>query len=197
MKPLLLFAHGAGAPSSSSWMRAWANRLQSVADVVTFDYPYMRERRRAPDPLPRLIEAHRAALHEARRERNGSVLLAGKSMGGRVGCHVALEEAVDGVICFGYPLRARGKSGKLRDAVLLDLRSPVLFVQGSRDALCPLETLQAVRDKMQAKNELYVVEGGDHSLLVTKTELARSGRAQSDIDRGALDEVVRFVRSLQ
>jgi predicted alpha/beta-hydrolase family hydrolase len=197
MKPLLLFAHGAGAPSSSSWMRAWANRLQSVADVVTFDYPYMRERRRAPDPLPRLIEAHRAALREAQRGRSGSVLLAGKSMGGRVGCHVALEEPVDGVICFGYPLRAAGKSGKLRDGVLLELRSPVLFIQGSRDALCPLETLRAVREKMRAQNELYVVEGGDHSLLVTKTELARSGRAQSEVDQAALDAVVRFVSSLQ
>jgi predicted alpha/beta-hydrolase family hydrolase len=197
MKPLVLFAHGAGAPSSSSWMRGWADRLRSVADVVTFDYPYMRERRRAPDPLPRLIDAHRAALRDALRGRDGRVLLAGKSMGGRVGCHVALEEPVDGVICFGYPLRAAGKSGKLRDAVLLELRAPVLFVQGSRDALCPLETLHAVRDKMRVRNELYVVEGGDHSLLVTKTELARSGRTQPEVERGALDAVASFVRSLQ
>src|SRR5688572_9530930 len=121
MRPLLLFAHGAGAPSSSGWMRAWAERLQSAGDVVTFDYPYMRERRRAPDPLPRLIEAHRAELAAARRERTGPVVLAGKSMGGRVGCHVALEEPVDALICFGYPLRGAGKSGKLRDQVLLEL----------------------------------------------------------------------------
>jgi len=197
MRPLLLFAHGAGAPSSSTWMRAWADRLQTAADVVTFDYPYMRERRRAPDPLPRLIEAHRAALREALRGRDGSVFLAGKSMGGRVGCHVALEEPVAGVICFGYPLRGAGKSGKVRDAVLLELSAPVLFVQGSRDTLCPLETLQAVRTKMQARNELHVVDGGDHSLLVKKTDLARSGLAQSDVDRGVLDAVVRFVRAIQ
>ena len=195
MRPLLLFAHGAGAPSSSAWMKRWSARLGSFADVVSFDYPYMAAGRRTPDPLPRLIEAHRSALHAARCDRTGRVVLAGKSMGGRVGCHLALEEPVDALVCFGYPLRGAGKSGKLRDAVLLELRRPVLFVQGSLDPLCPLDTLSAVRTKMQAPSELYVVEGGDHSLAVKKTVLARSGRTEADVDSAILEAVLGFLRA--
>jgi predicted alpha/beta-hydrolase family hydrolase len=108
-RPLIVFAPGAGAPSTSGWMQAWKGRLGTFADVVCLDYPYMVEKRRAPDPLPRLIAAHRAALAVARDGRAGPVFLAGKSMGGRVGCHVSLEEHVDGLVCFGYPLQGAGK----------------------------------------------------------------------------------------
>src|ERR1051325_9407802 len=99
-RPFFLFAHGAGAPSSSAWMVAWRDRLATLGDVVTFDYPYMRAGRKAPDKLPALIAAHRAVLAEARaRARaNDPLFLIGKSMGGRVGCHVALGEPVAGVI---------------------------------------------------------------------------------------------------
>ncbi|HEV3410210.1 MAG TPA: alpha/beta fold hydrolase, partial [Chthoniobacterales bacterium] len=89
-QPLFLFAPGAGAPSSSAWMRRWVGRLETLGRVATFDYDYMRAGSRRPDPLPRLIAAHRAALAEARREGDGPVALIGKSMGGRVGCHVSL-----------------------------------------------------------------------------------------------------------
>lgn len=97
-RPLLLFAPGAGAPSTSPWMERWADRLGRVGEVVRFDYPYRREGRRSPDRLPVLVAAHRAALAEARgRHSSRPVFLVGKSMGGRVGCHVALEEPVAGV----------------------------------------------------------------------------------------------------
>jgi uncharacterized protein len=108
--------------------------LQELGGVRAFDYPYMqREGRRAPDKLEVLIAAHRGELARLRAQPPASerLVLAGKSMGGRVGCHVALEASVSGCVCFGYPLR--GQSGKLRDQVLLDLRVPVLFVQGTRD----------------------------------------------------------------
>jgi hypothetical protein len=176
-------------------MRHWADKLGAVGDVVTFDYPYMLERRRVPDRLPALIAAHRRALQQARAGRAGRVVLAGKSMGGRVGCHVALEEAVDAVVCFGYPLIGMGKSAKLRDAVLLELRRPVLFVQGSRDPLCPLDALSAVLPKMHAKNSLCVVDGGDHSLTVRKGDLRRSGLTQDDVDDRVVAELTAFLAS--
>ncbi|HEX3230514.1 MAG TPA: alpha/beta family hydrolase, partial [Pyrinomonadaceae bacterium] len=89
MKPLILFAPGAGAPSSHLWMQDWKKRLSEIGAVETFDYDYMRQGRRRPDPLPRLIAAHRIALNRARdRHRPESMILVGKSMGGRVGCHV-------------------------------------------------------------------------------------------------------------
>jgi len=186
MKPQILFAHGAGAGSSHPWMQGWKERLSQLGRVTTFDYPYMREGKRAPNRLPRLIEAHREALAEATREGGGPVVLAGKSMGSRVGCHLTLEDAlpcpVSALVCFGYPLVGAGKQRKLRDEVLVALRVPVLFIQGTRDKLCPLDELEAVRKRMSAPNALHIVEAGDHSSIVTKTQLRRDDESQADVD---------------
>lgn len=190
-RPLFLFAHGAGAPSSSAWMQGWATRLQALGRVVTFDYPYVRHKRRAPDPLPKLIAAHREALHEARGSDDSAVFLIGKSMGGRVGCHVALQEAVSGVICMGYPLK--GQTGAIRDEVLRQLHTPILFVQGTRDALCPLHLLDETRRSLTAPNQLHVVESGNHSLEATRTHLKATALTQTDVDDRILDAIREFV----
>ena len=155
-RPLLLFAPGAGAPASHSWMQKWKELLSSVGDVVTFDYDYMREGRRRPDPLPTLIAAHQTVLQQARQSNDQPVFLIGKSMGGRIGCHVSLKESVNGLICLGYPLCGGGDPQKLRDKVLRDLRTPVLFVQGTRDALCPLDLLEKVRVGMTATFRSFI-----------------------------------------
>ena len=191
MKAFFLFAPGAGAPSSHPWMQRWKSRLGEIGDVETFDYDYMREGRKRPDRLPQLIAAHRAALAEVRAKISGPIILIGKSMGGRIGCHVALEEKVNGVVCLGYPLCAMGDHSKLRDQVLRDLRTPILFVQGTRDALCPLDLLEAVRSEMTAPNFLHVVEAGDHSLLLRKKDLG--GQTQEDVDQRILKIIAEFV----
>ena len=191
-RPLLLFAPGAGAPSSSPWMSAWAERLGTIGDVVRLDYPYALAGRRSPDRLPVLVEAHRAALAAARARRSGPVVHAGKSMGSRVGCHVALEERVDALVCLGYPLR--GVRGELRSEVLLALRTPILFVEGSRDALCPLDALEEVRRRMRAPSALHVVEGGNHSLEVGVRALRAAGETQADVDARALAAIAAFLR---
>ena len=191
-RPLLLFAPGAGAPSSSPWMSAWAERLGTIGDVLRLDYPYALAGRRSPDRLPVLVEAHRAALAAARAGRRGPVVLAGKSMGSRVGCHVALEERVDALVCLGYPLR--GVRGELRSEVLLALRTPILFVEGSRDALCPLDALEEVRRRMRAPSALHVVEGGNHSLEVGVRALRAAGETQADVDARALAAIAAFLR---
>ena len=191
---LFLFAHGAGAPSASHWMRAWARRLSALGSVVTFDYPYMLERKKRPDAQPKLIEAHRRALAEARQAQpDKSIVLAGKSMGSRIGCHVALEERVSALVCFGYPLKGAGARAALRDQVLVELDTPILFVQGSRDALCPLGLLEQVRARMRAPNELEIVEGGDHSLAVTRSRSAEANARQDEVDQKIFDAVSRFV----
>jgi predicted alpha/beta-hydrolase family hydrolase len=196
MKPFFLFAPGAGAPSSHPWMQRWKNYLSALGDVETFDYSYMRERRKRPDPLPKLIETHRQALAETRARTSAPIILIGKSMGGRVGCHVALEEKVGAVICLGYPLCAMGDRTKLRDQVLRDLRTPVLFVQGTRDAFCPLDLLAKVRSEMVARNVLHVVEHGDHSLVVLKGQLKATGSTQGDVDEGILGAIAEFVAQI-
>ena len=196
-KLLFLFAPGAGAPSTHPWMRAWAERLAAIGDVRTFDYDYMREGRRRPDPPPLLIAAHRRALREARKDETQPVILIGKSMGGRIGCHVALEESVAGLVCLGYPLCGAGDPKRLRDRVLRDLRTPILFVQGTRDPLCPLDLLESVRGQMKAPNFLHVVEGGDHSLLVTKTHLKTAGETQDQVDERILAVIAQFAGRLR
>jgi len=179
-------------------MQNWKRRLSNIGEVETFDYDYMREGRKRPDRLPQLIEAHRQALDRAReRHQAASTILVGKSMGGRIGCHVSLEERVDGLICLGYPLCAMGDSTKLRDEVLRALTTPILFVQGTRDALCPLDLLERVRAEMKAPNFLHVVEGGDHSLRVPKRLLQATGEMQEDIDRQIFKSITGFVDQLQ
>jgi uncharacterized protein len=197
MKPLILFAPGAGAPSSHPWMQNWKRRLSAIGDVETLDYAYMRDSRKRPDPLPKLIAAHREALNDARKQHPAeSTILIGKSMGGRVGCHVSLEEKVDGLVCLGYPLCAMGDRTKLRDEVLRALNTPILFVQGSRDPLCPLDLLERVRTEMKTQNVLHIVDGGDHSLRVPKRQLQASGQTQEDIDQQILKAIVGFVDQL-
>jgi len=197
MKRLILFAPGAGAPSSHSWMQTWKRRLSNIGEVETFDYDYMREGRKHPDRLPQLIEAHRKALDRAReRHPAAPTILIGKSMGGRIGCHVSLEVKVDGLACLGYPLCAMGDRTKLRDEVLRALRTPILFVQGTRDALCPLDLLERVRGEMKAPNFLHVVEGGDHSLRVPKRKLQPTGKTQEDVDQRIFEAIAELFSGL-
>lgn len=194
MTPLFLFAPGAGAPSTHLWMQQWKERLQTIGDAESFDYAYTREHRKRPDPLPQLIAAHRQALAEARKKHpNAVTILAGKSMGGRIGCHLSLEEKVDGLICLGYPLCAMGDRTKLRDDVLRALTTRILFVQGARDSLCPLDLLERVRAEMKAPNFLHLVEGGDHSLRVPKRHLQASGETQDDVDQKILTAIAGFI----
>ena len=192
-RPLFLFTPGAGASSSHPWMQRWKERLAALGEVELFDYPYMREGRRRPDPLPQLVAAHREALAKARRESAEPLFLIGKSMGGRIGCHVALEESVAGVICFGYPLCGGGDPAKLRDKVLRALRTPILFLQGTRDPLCPLDLLKPIIGEMETQTVLQVVEGGDHSLQVLKRDLQKMGATQEEIDQRVLAAIDQFV----
>jgi predicted alpha/beta-hydrolase family hydrolase len=172
-------------------MRAWRERLASLGDVRAFDYPYMRAGRRSPDRLSVLLEAHRTELAALRAQASGPIFLAGKSMGSRIGCHLALEEPVAGLVCLGYPLKAAA-TGALRDEVLLALRIPILFVQGTRDPLCPLDLLADVRARIKAPNELLIVEGGDHSLAVSAAVRKARGETQADTDERVLEAVRVF-----
>jgi len=191
---LFVFAHGAGAPSSHPWMQDWAARLGTLGAVETFDYPYMQGKRRAPDSQPLLIRAHLAAIDAATaRHPDHDLVLIGKSMGSRIGCHVALERPVSKLVCLGYPLVAAGNSGKVRDQVLLELETPILFVQGTRDPLCPLERLSEVRKKMRARSKLFVVDAGDHSLQVSKAQLKLAGETQAAVDARILHVIRHFV----
>jgi predicted alpha/beta-hydrolase family hydrolase len=181
-------------------MKDWAKRLAALGSVHPFDYAYQRAGKKSPDRPPLLVSAHRNELEQLRATHAGPIVLIGKSMGGRIGCHVAVELAKEGVpaaerpvalVCLGYPLVAPG--GAVRDEVLLQLETPVLFVQGTRDAMCPLERLAGVREKMTAPSELHVVEGGDHSLKASAAALRAQGLTQKDVDQGIFSAIEAFV----
>jgi predicted alpha/beta-hydrolase family hydrolase len=172
-------------------MEDWTKRLSVLGTVTRFDYPYMAAGRRRPDRMPTLIDAHRDALDDWGGEP--PTVLIGKSMGSRMGCHLSLEEEVAAIVCLGYPLASMGNRDKLRDEVLVAMHTPILFVQGTRDRLCPLDLLAEVRERMTATNALHIVETGDHSLRITKTHTKKTGVTQSDADTEALEAIRAFL----
>lgn len=176
-------------------MRNWAQRLRPIGEVTTLDYPYRLAGRKSPDPLPKLIAAHRQAIEQIRPNLSGPLVLIGKSMGGRIGCYASDEPEVAAVVCLGYPLCANGDPTKMRNKVLLGLTKPILFVQGTRDRLCPLDLLASVRSEMRVSNHLYVVEDGDHSLLLTKTSLKQMSKTQAEIDNQILQTIGEFLKT--
>src|SRR2546430_8662696 len=145
MKAFFLFAPGAGAPSTHPWMQKWKQNLEGIGEIILFDYDYMREGRRRPDPLPQLIAAHRSALAEARAKSSGPIYLIGKSMGGRIGCHVALEEKIAGLVCLGYPLCGGGDPAKIRGKGFHQLQTPNLFLHGTPEPPYPLDLFDRAR----------------------------------------------------
>ncbi len=146
--------------------------------------------RKRPDRLPVLIAAHRAELAKARKHYRGPIVLIGKSMRSRVGCHVALETGVSNRM-FGISTL---RNGRPRQNVLLKLKAPVLFVQGSRDQLCPLDLLESVRARMTAVTSLEIISNGDHSLTVTRRRLSASGENQNQVDGRVLKRIADFVK---
>lgn len=195
-----VFAHGAGAPSSHPWMLRWAEALRRRGfEVSAFDYPYMRDGKRgAPNPHATLVKAHAEAIKECRAKYpEHQIVLIGKSMGSRIGLHTTVEaeagKDVLACVCLGYPFR--GTNGAVRKDVLLALRTPVLFVSGSRDSLCPLDELRRTQAEMTAHNELYVVETGDHGLEMLKGFLKKENITQEQADERALDRIVAFVQA--
>ncbi|MQM12076.1 hypothetical protein Taro_044990, partial [Colocasia esculenta] len=176
----------------------WKEMLQkglNAVDVITFDYPYISGgKRKAPPKAEKLVDYHLNVVKEAAARHTGHPLvLAGKSMGSRVSCMVAgvKDIHVDGIICLGYPLK--GTNGVVRDETLLQLTVPTMFVQGSKDTLCPLDKLEATRQKMKASNELYVIDGGDHSFKIGKRLLEATGLNQAEAEEKAVDAIAKFV----
>ncbi|PON45239.1 KAT8 regulatory NSL complex subunit 3/Testis-expressed sequence 30 protein [Parasponia andersonii] len=203
LSPVVVFAHGAGAPSSSDWMIRWKDMLGKAlhaVEVVTFDYPYMSgAKRRAPPKAEKLVDFHLDIVKDTVAKYPGHpLILAGKSMGSRVSCMVACKEdvCVSAIICLGYPLKGMG--GAVRDEILLQLAVPIMFVQGSKDALCPLEKLESTRKKMKSVSDLHVIDGGDHSFKIGKKHLQTNRTTQDQAEDHALLAIAAFLsRSIE
>jgi predicted alpha/beta-hydrolase family hydrolase len=182
-----VFAHGAGAGMTHSFMEAFANGLgeRGIASL-RYQFPYMEKGGKRPDPPAIAQAAVRAAVAEATRRCPGLTLVAGgKSFGGRMTSQAQAAAPLPGVraLAFvGFPLHPAGKPSTDRADHLAKVHIPMLFLQGSRDTLAEVALIAPVAKRLGPRASLHLVDGADHSFHV----LARSGRN----DREVLDEIL-------
>lgn len=194
-RALLVLAHGAGAGMRHPFMKAVADRLAAHGiATLRYQFPYMEgDRRRPPDRKSVLLATVHAAVTRGRRLARGVPLLAGgKSMGGRMTSLAAAEGSLDGVtgiVFFGFPLHPPGKPSSDRAAHLAEVAPPMLFLQGTRDALADLSRIRSVCRTLGSRATLRVIRGGDHSFHVLK----RSGRTDDEVLEELAEEVDRWV----
>jgi predicted alpha/beta-hydrolase family hydrolase len=195
-KSLLVLAHGAGAGMRHPFMDRMARKLAGCrVATLRYEFPYMQQRTKRPDAPGVLMETVRAAVTAASHAAPDLPLLAGgKSLGGRMTSLVYAQErstaesdlpVVRGLVFFGFPLHPAGRPGTQRAEHLAGVQVPMLFLQGTRDALADLPLMRSRCMELAPRASLHVVEGADHSFHVLK----RSGRTDEDI----LDELAHTV----
>jgi predicted alpha/beta-hydrolase family hydrolase len=181
-----VMGHGAGAGMTHPFLARLAAEL-SARRIATlrYQFPYMEEGRRRPDPPSLAHAAIRAVISEAVRRASGLPLFAGgKSFGGRMTSQAqALQplDAVRGLIFLGFPLHPAGRPSDERARHLTEIDIPMLFLQGTRDQLADLGLLRPVVAQLGSRGRLEIIEDADHGFHVP----ARSG-TNDDAVRQAL-----------
>jgi predicted alpha/beta-hydrolase family hydrolase len=165
-------------------------------DVLTFNFLYMEQARKIPDPAPRLEACYRAVIDAAvnqKKLKGNRIVIGGKSMGGRIASQVAAAngENIDGLVFLGYPLHPPGRPEKLRSEHLPKIEAPMLFVQGARDAFGTKQEIAGVIKKLNLEATLHAIDEGDHSLKVPK----KAGVSQSDVYQSAMDAIANWIKS--
>jgi predicted alpha/beta-hydrolase family hydrolase len=179
---LYVLAHGAGAGMRHPFLESISQCLaeRSIA-TLRYQFPYMEQRARRPDPPAVAATTARAAVMEAARVAPGLPLVAGgKSFGGRMTSTAQAEAPlpdVRGLVFLGFPLHPPGRPGDSRAEHLAQVRIPMLFLQGDRDDFADLKLLKPLVKRLGDRATLHLVEGGDHSFHVLK----RSGRTDTEV----------------
>lgn len=171
-------------------MAGMANGLEALGiEVVTFDFPYMEQKRRVPDKGP-VLEASFERVFEAVASRQKPpahhIFIGGKSMGGRIATQLAAAKPalpIAGLVLLGYPLHPPGKPDQLRDRHLPSVNRPMLFIQGARDAFGTPAELAPILARVQPPPTLHVVDGGDHSFTISRKDPARQAAVYDAIQR--------------
>lgn len=187
-KACYVFAHGAGAGMDHAFMAAMAAGLaQRGIATLRFQFPFMEHGSRRPDTPGVAHEAVRAAVAEAARTMPDVALFAGgKSFGGRMTSQAqatAPLPGVRGLVFVGFPLHPPKKPGVDRAAHLADVLLPMLFLQGTRDALADLALIRATVGRLGQRAHLHIAEAADHAFHV----LVRSGRTDAQVLEELLD----------
>jgi predicted alpha/beta-hydrolase family hydrolase len=197
-KACLLLAHGAGVGMRHASMASLADGL-SERGIATlrYQFPYMEQGGRRPDP-PSLCHATvRAAVAAAHALLPGLALFAGgRSFGGRMTSQAQARDALGGVkglVFFAFPLHPAGKPGSERAAHLSTVELPMLFLQGTRDALAEVALLEPMISSLSPRAAVHWLEGADHSFHVP----ARSGRKDADVRDEMLDAAAAWIRSMR
>jgi predicted alpha/beta-hydrolase family hydrolase len=166
---MLVLGHGAGSPMTAPLLAGFCEAIAGMGvATLRFDFPYMREGRRAPDRAAVLVEEYGAVFAEARARAGGlPVLAGGRSMGGRM-ASMAVAEGMPaaGLVFLAYPLHPPSRPERIRDEHLYGIRVPMLFVQGTHDTFAQPDLLAGVLERLGARAELVAIEGGDHGFKV-------------------------------
>jgi predicted alpha/beta-hydrolase family hydrolase len=185
-----VLAHGAGAGMSHPFMAAVADGL-AERDIATlrYQFPYMEEGSKRSD-VPKVAQATvRAAVREALHLLPGlAVVAGGKSFGGRMTSQAQAASplpGVQGLVFLGFPLHPPGHPSDERGAHLLEIKIPMLFLQGTRDALAATELIDALVKRLGSQATLKLFKDADHSFHVP----ARSGRTDAEVRAEMLDEL--------
>lgn len=188
----LALAHGAGAPMDSEFMTFMADALADHGvRVARFEFPYMAARRtggkkRPPDSQGVLLDTWREVVRAL--GNPATLIIGGKSMGGRMASLVADELSLRGLVCLGYPFHPPGKPEKTRTAHLQNLQTPTLIVQGSRDALGSADDV--AQYTLSPHIHVHWIDGGNHDLAALK----KSGRTAQDCWRDAAARIAEFMQ---
>lgn len=194
----LVLAHGAGAGMSHKSMAALAEGLfeRGIA-TLRYQFPYMERGSKRPDAPAIAHAAVRAAVAEATRLAPDLPLFAGgKSFGGRMTSQaqaIAPLPRVRGLIFFAFPLHPAGKPSTVRAEHLSGIEIPMLFLQGSRDALAELELLRPVVEELGARAKLILAQEADHSFHVP----AKTGRSDADVLAQFLDAAAEWMVAMK
>ncbi len=188
----VLLAHGAGLGQDHPWMVTVRDLLAAAGfPTMTFDYAYMDRGRKSPDRPQKLLDVHAAAADRLATYVD-DVVFVGKSMGGRIGSHLAgdAQWPARALVYLGYPLVPMGKAEPRPIDHLLRIEAPQYFVSGTRDRLSPPDLISRVAREVPSGDQL-VVEDGDHSLRVPK----RSGRTDDEVLTEVATDVAEWIRA--
>ena len=193
----LIFAHGAGNDMNHPLLVSVSQGLAEQGFItLRFNFPYKEKGMKRADPQGKLIQTWLCAydfLKSGDAYKIHKIIAVGKSMGGRVASQMVAQELmdVDGLIFLGYPLHAPGKKDTLKDAHLYHIKVPVLFFAGSRDSLCDLSRLNGVLDKLVCQWDLDIIDGGDHSFKLLKSD----PRTQKDVQVQVLSKCLDWLKT--
>jgi hypothetical protein len=159
----LVLAHGAGGNMHTPSLKRFADGLVARGiGAVRFNFVYSEAKKKTPDRTA-VLEACWLAVAEHVAARADRLFLGGRSMGGRIASHiVAAGYPTAGLVFLAYPLHPPGKPERIRDAHLIDIAAPMLFLQGTRDPFARPDLLEQTITRLKDAT-LYSIEGGDHS----------------------------------